>query len=165
MLWLFLLFMFKHKFTMSEILSKRPFNINDGERYLILVEKDNILQTLIKTYKNNNFYTSILKDGKTFKTLEIAQEFAEKHLPITYELIKINSFFEPRYYVKFKDKTIISEPTIITKIIWHPINEREINCFKNYDIAQIQLNKYRTNLISYYHNQIMNSQNFILNKL
>jgi len=152
----------------SQILSHRTFDLNDGDRYLIVGLFNEKSQVVTRTYSGKPIFSEDYKDAKTFKDLHSLGQCVVNipHIQkYPYEIHQVKDLFEPRYYVKFNEKWVITEPNIKCKVDWFLIGSDSDNTYTDFVTAQKTLDKYKCNLMEYYYKNIMDIKRITLTEL
>lgn len=144
---------------MAKQLSDRPFNIDDGNLYIIKTIKHNKPYVFysIKYDKDtkSNITTSKLDDAKVYQTFNKANTSLNKHFIDNQnaQVIQVKDILDPAYFIVYTDNgtacfdkssnTLFTKtdiPTVRTERIWIAKNIPYTNCFTSKDDAQAYLN-------------------------
>lgn len=148
---------------MSEILSQRTFNLNDGERYVLIFTQDGKEQAFTRKYKDKPILTDKLKDAKTFThPRQIEKTLTQIRNKSDYEIYQVKDIFIPKYFIKFFEKRVISEPNVKYRTAWYHVHEGEENTYTDYAQAKQVLDKHKATLLDYYYRNIMNLKGITL---
>lgn len=141
---------------MSEILSQRPFNLTDGERYVLIFTQGGKEQAFNRKYKDKPILTTTLKDAKTFTDPKQIQKTLSKiRIKSEYEIYQVKDIFQPKYFIKFCEKRVITEPHIKYHTAWYHVSDGEENTYTDYTEAKRTLDKHKATLLDYYYRNIM----------
>lgn len=153
-------------YPMSDILSQRPFNLEDGERYVLIFAQDGKESAFTRKYKDKAIISKTLKDAKTFhdpnqieKILKLIRNKSE------YEIYQVKDIFVPKYFIKFCEKRVISEPHIKSKTAWYHIHEDDTHTYTDYCEAKRSLDKYKAMLLDYYYRNIMDLKSITIDEM
>jgi hypothetical protein len=148
----------------AQILSHRPFNINDQTRYLLVVNIKNKPHAFIRSYKNKPIFTENLYDCKTYNDYQSLGKIIDIFEGYEYRVCQVKDLFEMRYQVKYVKKDMFIEPGIESKRVWSLLTTPKPNTYSDGIKAQDELNKYKCRLLEYYHDKIMELSNISLDK-
>ena len=158
----------------SQRLGERPFNIKDGEKYIVLIHTDKTNYVLAGklTNKINN---KKLPNTLLSKTLNTARVYQNKKIVerYTYNLLMENNYadwsvmqvkdiFEPRYHIKFIKKHIFIDAHIEIALKWYVKGEQVKDTYQTYDEALNVLHKYKMELVEEYYQMITAVRNLAL---
>ena len=158
----------------SQRLGERPFNIKDGEKYIVSIHTDKTNYVLAGklTNKINN---KKLPNTLLSKTLNTARVYQNKKIVerYTYNLLMENNYadwsvmqvkdiFEPRYYIKFIKKHIFIDAHIEIALKWYVKGEQVKDTYQTYDEALNVLHKYKMELVEEYYQMITAVRNLAL---
>lgn len=144
--------------TYAQILSQRPFNLTDGDRFLIVTNLKEGNQVFTRSYKNKPIFTKNFKEAKTFKerkTLDACIKNIFTPNNYSYKVFQVKDLFEPRYYVKYHEKRILQEPTVKCYPDWFIQGENQVNTYIDYNEALTALAKGKCELLEYYYQHIL----------
>ena len=144
-----------------QTLSKRKFNINDGELYVILVTIDGFEYGFVKEGKGKPIIGSDATNSKTFKALSTAQSAAARVLDTggyKYRIVTVKEVFEPAYRVGLDVKQFFAgtiPPRIIYNQEWIEKGAEQPDVYRDKDKAKEVLEKYKLTVLTYHHSRIM----------
>jgi hypothetical protein len=146
----------------SQKLVERPFNVKDGDRYIILVNVNNTNyvyagKNITKEYKAS-LLSKTFNQAKVFHSIKIAQKTAYNNLIEhdyrDWSIIKVKDLFEPRYRIKYIKKHIFIDAYIDISLNWYVIGDQIDHTYLTYPEALVALNKCKMELVEEYYKMI-----------
>ena len=150
----------------AQILMNRPFDINDGERYMIICKTVNGNRVINRIYKDRIIYSDQIKSTKTFKNLkELNKVIENNRINLPYDICQVKDLFINRYYVELRNKHVLEEPNIRCYSAWFLKGEDVKNTYEDYKEAEFVLNKYKGIIAEYYYQLIMKLKDVELHEI
>jgi hypothetical protein len=157
----------------SQILNERPFDIDDGERYLIVVVGDNKQYSVFTRKFQSKPVTSIeFREAKIYKELKAVQKVAQEvfsgndiYQNSVIKIFRVKDIFEPRYFVQYKKRPFMGVPDLKCYTDWYVKGENQVDTYIDYNEAQAALEKYKRDLVEFYYSQILDLKNLVLTKI
>ncbi len=157
----------------SQTLNERPFNLTDGDRYIIVViGEGNHCSVFTRKFQSKPVVSTEFKEAKTYKDKKLAQRAVEEIFQMdknyqnaTIRIFQVKDIFEPRYYVEYKHQTFINVPELKCYVDWYVQGENQINTYLDYNEAMNILEQRKKDLVEFYYSQIMFTRNFTLKKI
>jgi len=151
-----------------QILDDRPFDINDGEYYFIMIDNNYVFT---KKDRGAPVISSFFKEAKIYKDLKVVQKTvlelfsSETHRNRNIDILQVKTIFEPRYVVDYSVDRWGGKTKLRCFVDWFVIGEDSDNTYLDYDEAIKQLEKNKRELIEFYYTEILNIRNFTLKKI
>jgi hypothetical protein len=148
----------------TQILEQRPFNLADGDRYLLVIHRDGKNQVYTRKYQNKPVMSPEFKEAKTFQTQKTLEQTIKTVLaPNGYDftVFQVKELFEPRYYITYKHN-LVQTPYIRNYQGWYIKGENPVNTYLDRIQAQEVLDRYKVQLLQYHHSKIIDLKNIIL---
>lgn len=157
----------------SQTLNERPFNLTDGDRYLIVVIGEGAQYSVFtRKFQSKPVLSMEFKEAKTYKDLKVAQralqevfETNEHYRYSNVKIFQVRDIFEPRYFVQYKQKTFVNIPELKCYVDWYVIGENQADTYLDYQEAVNQLEKYKRDLVEFYYGQIVFTRSFEIKKI
>lgn len=157
----------------SQILNERPFNLTDGDRYLIVVIGEGAQYSVFtRKFQSKPVLSMEFKEAKTYKDLTAAKRAVEElfktnglYKNATIKIFQVKDIFEPRYFVQYKHKTFVNIPELKCYVDWYVVGENQADTYLDYNEAIDQLEKCKKDLVEFYYGQIMFTRDFTLKKI
>ena len=155
----------------SQTLNERPFDITDGDRFIIIAVKDkNTHLVFTRKYLDKPVMSPDFKTAKTFKDYKTAQKSVDGLFGDTgYQnaiITRVDQIFEPRYFISYREKHLaIPTPMLRCYTDWFIIGENPVNTYTDYQEANEVLEKYKRNLLEFYYKEILALREFKLTKI
>jgi hypothetical protein len=157
----------------SQTLNERPFNLTDGDRYLIVVIGEGAQYSVFtRKFQSKPVLSMEFKEAKTYKDLKLAQRAVQEvfetndlYQKATIKIFQVKDLFEPRYFVQYKQKTFVNIPELKCYVDWYVIGENSPDTYLDYNEALDHLERYKKELVEFYYGQIMFTRNFTLKKI
>lgn len=144
----------------------RPFDIKDGDRYLILLFIRQDPKVLTHIIKGDVISSNDYEDVKTWATLKAAQNSLTKAESLGYNgvILQVKDLLKPMYYVGFDDNDFTIG--ILAYTVW---KSKTVNnshgYFDSYDDALKQLTRYKQEFIKKAQDDILKLKNIQLTKI
>lgn len=152
----------------SQTLDDREFSLEDGDRYFLVIQKDDTQLVLTRDFKGRPVLSNDFSKAKTFKNLSsLDRTINTVLLPngYRYNIYQVKDIFEPRYFIRLKDPVIltdVSSPRLTCYRAWYFKGEILNDTYTDREQAQEILDKYKLTLLQFYHNKIMALKDFTL---
>jgi hypothetical protein len=150
----------------SQILNNRSFDELDGDRYMVVIHTDNFNKVFIEKKKCSAILSYEFKSAKTFKNKATANKIrflliSNGHTNFT--ILQVKDIFEPRYYIKFMDVSLlVKNPHIKHYQDWYIKGENPVNTYLDKGEAQVALDKCKLTLLEFYYRQILELKNITI---
>jgi len=150
-------------------LGERPFNIKDCDKYIILVNVNNVNYVFVgkNITKNVNLNGCLINpfllsktfnQAKVFSSMKTAQKTAYnnliEHNYRDWSIIQVKDLFEPRYSIKYTKKHIFIDANIEVSLNWYVIGDQIENTYLTRSEALVALNKCKMELVEEYYKMI-----------
>jgi hypothetical protein len=141
----------------ATILSNRPFNINDGNRYIIIAQINDNIRAYARAYMNKPKFTGTLIYAKTFKDIKSLNiSIMNININHEYKICQVKDIFEPKYYVKYSPNPTYNYPSLICSNVWSPKDGEESKyVFDDFNKASEYLKESKMEMIEFYYKKIM----------
>jgi hypothetical protein len=157
----------------SQTLNERPFNLDDGDRYLIVViPEGGQYSVFTRKFQNKPVISTEFKQAKTYKELKLVQRAVDEIIQMdvnyqnaTIKIFQVKDIFEPRYFVQYKHQTFMNIPELKFYVDWYVQGENQPDTYLDYGEALVALDKYKKDLVEFYYGQIMFTRGFTLKKI
>lgn len=104
------------------------------------------------------------KEAKTFQTQKTLEQTIKTVLApngYNFTIFQVKDLFEPRYFITYKHN-LVQAPFIRNYQGWYIKGENPVNTYLDRIQAQEVLDKYKVQLLQYYHSKIIDLKNIIL---
>ena len=152
----------------SQILEERPFNILDGERYLVVVYQDNVKYVLTRKHMKQPILTRNFTEAKTYKNLSTLEKttqsvFINNNI-VNFNIFQVKDLFTPKYHVEY-ELLFGNIPKITHYAEWYLKGTNEINTYIDYDEARNVMEKYKRDLLEFHYKKILDLKKIQLVKI
>ena len=141
----------------AAILSNRIFNLDDGNRYIILAQINGKTKAYTRVYMTIPKFTENLLEAKTFKDIpSLNLSISNIKINYDYKLYQVKDIFTPRYYVKYSPNPTSDNPFITCANVWSLKDGEESKyVFDDYKEAMDYLQESKMEITEYYYKKIM----------
>jgi len=143
--------------TKKQTLDERPFDLKDGDLYLIQYIDDNGRESFHHgTEDGKPIHGTHINNAKLYVSYDTATKNIANYQDITGSIRQVKEFLSPRYVVKvtpaLNENTL---PDIDAYIDWYSEGDKHQCSYLNYDHAQDALNTAKKELVELMYERIM----------
>jgi hypothetical protein len=155
-------------FMNIQILKDRPFNLADGSRKLIVCQIKGADKVFTRSYKDKPVFSSNFLEAKTYqdqKALDKALTNIFDANEYEYKIYQVSDLMEPRYYIRYREKNICTDPDIQCYNIWVLKGSDKKATYRDYEEAKRILERSKCELIEFYYSKIMEMRNLVVQEI